>query len=79
MKAVEELKKEQCNARFHQLDINDKNSVADLKNYLQTTYGGIDILINNAAIAYKVSVQCGVVLQVIMECCELLGFKVQET
>lgn len=56
-KAVEELKKENCNAHFHQLDINDKKSVAELKSYLQSKYGGIDILVNNAAIAFKVVLQ----------------------
>jgi carbonyl reductase 1 len=56
-KAVEELKKENCNAHFHQLDINDKKSVGELKSYLQSKYGGIDILVNNAAIAFKVVLQ----------------------
>jgi NAD(P)-dependent dehydrogenase (short-subunit alcohol dehydrogenase family) len=53
-KAVEELKKENCNAHFHQLDINDKKSVGELKSYLQSKYGGIDILVNNAGILFKV-------------------------
>ena len=54
LKAVEQLKAEGLNPKFHQLDISDKKSIADLKSYLQATYGGLDLLINNAAIAYKV-------------------------
>ena len=37
--------------KYHQLDINDEASVLCLRNYLKTTYGGLDVLVNNAAIA----------------------------
>ncbi|KAJ8298460.1 hypothetical protein KUTeg_024991, partial [Tegillarca granosa] len=52
-KAVEDLKKEGCSSKFHQLDITDKSSIDKLKSFLQSTYGGLDILVNNAGIAYK--------------------------
>ncbi|KAI8761708.1 carbonyl reductase [NADPH] 1, partial [Biomphalaria glabrata] len=52
-KAVEELEKEGLHPKFHQLDLNDHNSVVKLRNFLQDTYGGLDVLVNNAGIAYK--------------------------
>ncbi|MDK2413728.1 SDR family NAD(P)-dependent oxidoreductase, partial [Aphanizomenon sp. 202] len=39
--------------RFHQLDIDDEESIAAFKTHLEETYGGLDVLVNNAAIAYK--------------------------
>lgn len=51
--AVEELKKHGLHAHFHQLDIDDESSVIKLRDYLQATYGGLDVLVNNAAIAFK--------------------------
>lgn len=52
--AVKKLNALGLKPTFHQLDITDNSSIEKLKNYLQTTYGGFDLLINNAAIAYKV-------------------------
>ncbi|KAL3880693.1 hypothetical protein ACJMK2_032913 [Sinanodonta woodiana] len=52
-KAVEDLKKEGLNPLFHQLDISDSTSIQNLKAFLQKQYGGLDVLVNNAAIAYK--------------------------
>ena len=51
--AVEELKKEGLAPRFHQLDINDRSSIERLRDFLQQNYGGIDVLVNNAGIAFK--------------------------
>ena len=56
--SVELLQKEGLSPKFHQLDITDKSSVEALKDFLVNTYGGLDILVNNAAIAYKVSLYC---------------------
>lgn len=39
--------------KFHQLDIEDHDSIVALKDFLVATYGGLDVLVNNAAIAYK--------------------------
>lgn len=48
--AVEELKKIGLQPKYHQLDINDESSVLRLRDYLKDTYGGLDVLMNNAAI-----------------------------
>lgn len=54
--AVEKLKSEGVNPVFHQLDILSSESIQCLKGYLEKTYGGLDLLINNAGIAYKVKI-----------------------
>ncbi|XP_033887758.3 carbonyl reductase [NADPH] 1 [Acipenser ruthenus] len=51
--AVEDLKKEGLTAIFHQLDITDPASVQRVKDFLEKNYGGVDVLINNAGIAFK--------------------------
>ncbi|XP_066263129.1 carbonyl reductase [NADPH] 1-like [Euwallacea similis] len=38
---------------FHQLDITDQLSIDNFSNYIKTKHGGIDLLINNAATAFK--------------------------
>ena len=48
--AVEELKKENLNPRFHQLDVNDQESINRLKDHLVKEHGGLDILVNNAGV-----------------------------
>lgn len=53
--AVKKLNALGLNPSFHQLDISDNKSIEKLKSYLQTTYGGFDLLVNNAAIAYSVN------------------------
>lgn len=52
--AVEELKKLGLNPKFHQLNIDDHSSIENLRDFLKANYGGLDILVNNAAIAFKV-------------------------
>ncbi|KAM4699060.1 carbonyl reductase [NADPH] 1-like [Discoglossus pictus] len=53
--AVKALKdNEGLTALFHQLDINDLQSIRTLRDYMKGKYGGIDVLINNAGIAFKV-------------------------
>lgn len=49
------LEGEGLKPKFHQLDIDSSESIATFKNYISITYGGLDVLINNAAIAYKVA------------------------
>ncbi|CAG9762023.1 unnamed protein product [Ceutorhynchus assimilis] len=51
--AVESLKKLNLNPLYHQLDITDQDSVNTFRDYLKSKHGGIDVLINNAAIAFK--------------------------
>ena len=52
--AVAELEKEGLKPNFHQLDISDTQSITSLRDYLKEKYGGLDLLVNNAAVAYKV-------------------------
>uniref|UniRef100_A0A3P9DQM0 carbonyl reductase (NADPH) n=1 Tax=Maylandia zebra TaxID=106582 RepID=A0A3P9DQM0_9CICH len=40
---------------FHQLDINDLNSIKNAAAYFKGKYDGVDILINNAGTAFKAS------------------------
>ena len=53
--AVKKLNGEGLNPKFHQLDLCDKASIHRLENFMQSTYGGIDVLVNNAGMAFKVS------------------------
>ena len=50
--ALNELEQLGINAIFHQLDIDDRKSIESLRNHIKETYGGIDVLVNNAAIAF---------------------------
>lgn len=52
-KAVSDLEKEGLHPKFHQLDITVPSSVEKFRDYIKSNYGGIDILVNNAAIAFK--------------------------
>lgn len=52
-KAVAELEKEGLHPSFHQLDITDNKSIETFRDFLNQKHGGIDILVNNAAIAFK--------------------------
>ena len=51
--AVKHLEEEKCRPKFHQLDITSDDSVERLRVYLEKNYGGLDVLVNNAGIAYK--------------------------
>jgi NAD(P)-dependent dehydrogenase (short-subunit alcohol dehydrogenase family) len=51
--AVKDLEKQGVKVNFHQLDIDDIESINRLAKYIKEKYNGLDILINNAAIAYK--------------------------
>ncbi|KAG7205401.1 hypothetical protein KM043_007395 [Ampulex compressa] len=53
LNAVKQLEEEDLKPKFHQLDITDESSIKTFRDYLQKTYGGLDVLINNAAIAFK--------------------------
>ncbi|CAK1542334.1 unnamed protein product [Leptosia nina] len=48
--AVEALKKEGYDPIFHQLEVTDEESVKKFAEFLKAEHGGIDILINNAAV-----------------------------
>lgn len=51
--AVASLASDGLKAMFHQLDINDMNSITTAAAYFKEKYGGLDVLINNAGIAFK--------------------------
>lgn len=51
--AIESLSSEGLKAMFHQLDINDLNSITTAAAFFKDKYGGVDVLINNAGIAFK--------------------------
>ena len=53
-KALEELAKEGLKPSFYQLDVADDASISQFAEYLKQTHGGIDVLVNNAGIAFDV-------------------------
>ena len=44
----------QNKVKFHQLDITHVESIRRFADYIKKTHGGLDVLINNAGIAFKV-------------------------
>jgi len=48
--ATQELNQEGLHPMYHQLDIDDEKSVVALRDYLKDTYGGLDVLVNNAGV-----------------------------
>jgi len=52
LEAVKELEKEGLKPKLHQLDISDKSSIEKLRDDMVSEYGGIDVLVNNAGIAF---------------------------
>ncbi|CAL7943212.1 unnamed protein product [Xylocopa violacea] len=53
MNAVKQLEEQGLKPKFHQLDVTDEASISTFHDYLQKTHGGLDVLVNNAAIAFK--------------------------
>ncbi|XP_063161447.1 carbonyl reductase [NADPH] 1-like [Candoia aspera] len=53
--AVTQLQEEGLKPLFHQLDITDLESIQTFCDFLKGKYGGLDVLINNAGIAFKVA------------------------
>uniref|UniRef100_A0A8D0RRC4 Carbonyl reductase (NADPH) n=1 Tax=Sus scrofa TaxID=9823 RepID=A0A8D0RRC4_PIG len=51
--AVQQLQAEGLSPRFHQLDIDDLRSIQALRDFLLKEYGGLNVLVNNAGIAFK--------------------------
>ena len=51
-KAVEELQKEDLNPKYHVLDICEEDSVLKFRKFMKNTYDGIDVLVNNAGVAF---------------------------
>ncbi|KAM5280897.1 carbonyl reductase [NADPH] 1 [Ctenodactylus gundi] len=53
--AVRQLQAEGLSPRFHQLDIDDLRSIRAVRDFLRREYGGLDVLVNNAGIAFKMA------------------------
>ncbi|XP_043730432.1 carbonyl reductase [NADPH] 1-like [Cervus elaphus] len=53
--AVQQLQAEGLSPRFHQLDITDLQSIRAVRDFLRKEYGGLDVLVNNAGIAFPFS------------------------
>jgi len=51
--ALETLRAEGLHPKFHVLDIGNEDTIVKLRDFIKEKYGGIDILINNAGIAFK--------------------------
>ncbi|XP_062510914.1 carbonyl reductase [NADPH] 1-like [Corticium candelabrum] len=52
-KAYQEMQQQGCsNIRFHALDVSDTSSIDKLKTFIETKYGGLDVLVNNAGIMF---------------------------
>ncbi|XP_063369825.1 carbonyl reductase [NADPH] 3-like [Cydia amplana] len=51
--AVEKLKAKGLNPYFHQLDVTESKSVKKCADYVKLQHGGLDILVNNAAITVE--------------------------
>ncbi|KAJ7571034.1 hypothetical protein O6H91_01G146200 [Diphasiastrum complanatum] len=54
-RASDMLREEGLYVMFHQLDVTDPDSISRLADWVKDKFGGIDILINNAGIAYTTS------------------------
>ncbi|XP_070323054.1 carbonyl reductase [NADPH] 1-like [Odocoileus virginianus] len=52
--AVQQLQAEGLSPRFHQLDITDLHSIRAVRDFLRQEYGGLDVLVNNAGIAFQI-------------------------
>ncbi|XP_030037268.2 carbonyl reductase [NADPH] 1 [Manduca sexta] len=50
LQAVKILTEAGLKPQFHQLDVSDKESVRNFANYIKNIHGGLDVLVNNAAI-----------------------------
>ncbi|XP_048201846.1 carbonyl reductase [NADPH] 3 [Perognathus longimembris pacificus] len=51
--AVRRLQAEGLSPRFHPLDIDDVRSIRALRDFLRREYGGLNVLVNNAGIAFE--------------------------
>ena len=53
--AVKELESEGLKPKFHLLDVTNAQSIEALKKDIVKQYGGVDVFVHNAGIAYKAS------------------------
>lgn len=50
--AIEQLKQEGLNPKYHELDISQPDSIRMFQEFISKNYGGIDLLINNAGVSF---------------------------
>ncbi|XP_060062642.1 carbonyl reductase [NADPH] 1-like [Ylistrum balloti] len=55
LQAVKDLKKEGLNPQFHQLDVTKPDTIVKMRSFLKHTYGGLDLLVNNAGIIFDIN------------------------
>ena len=53
--AVKELEGQGLKPKFHPLDVEDKKTIDIFAEYLKKEHGGLDVLVNNAGILFRVS------------------------
>ena len=53
LKSVKELEELNLKPSYHQLDITDQSSINKFRDYLSEKHGGLDVLVNNAGIAFR--------------------------
>eukprot|EP00111_Clytia_hemisphaerica_P009218 TCONS_00027086-protein len=53
LQTVKEFEQNGLKPRFHQLDITDQNSIGRLHDYLKSEHGGLNVLVNNAGVAFR--------------------------
>jgi carbonyl reductase 1 len=53
LEAVKQLEAENIKVHFHQLDIDNEDSIKALATFIKDKYGCLDVLVNNAGIAFK--------------------------
>ncbi|KAG8199461.1 hypothetical protein JTE90_000326 [Oedothorax gibbosus] len=74
--AVNALEKEGLHPKFHLLDIESEDSIKSLATFLKSHYEGLDVLVNNAAIFYKLTEQAEYTIKVnvlgTMNVCQIL-------
>jgi len=51
--AVKQLEDEGLKPKFHVLDLANEETIVALRDFMKEKYGGIDVLVNNAGIAFK--------------------------
>ena len=68
--AVAELNKEGLQPKFYVLDISNEETVTRLRDFMKEKHGGIDVLVNNAGIAFQQGATEPFGVQVTLETCQ---------
>merc|ERR1712136_288716 len=65
--AIKLLQEKGFNPKYHQLDVTCPNSIKELRRSMESKYGGIDVLINNAGVKLADPTPLGVQAKVMFE------------